>query len=124
MLFLHRAGEFLAGRVIPPPRPGFSPAQTALAARLTRIVLPPRIFFYIGGSDGGAVRPEAFYLPPGPPYLQTPDHPPRLLLGGTAGWKVAWESRRGVPGNFALQSTARGAAASPFPPGSTSPTRA
>jgi len=42
-------GEFLAERLIPLIAPGFPPDQIALAARLTRIVLPAQIFFYIGG---------------------------------------------------------------------------
>jgi putative peptidoglycan lipid II flippase len=49
MVFFIVLGEFLAGRVIPFVAPGFSPGQTAVAARLTRIVLPAQIFFYIGG---------------------------------------------------------------------------
>src|SRR3972149_5038976 len=49
MLFFIVLGEFLAGRVIPLIAPGFPPEQAAIAARLTRIVLPAPIFFYLGG---------------------------------------------------------------------------
>jgi putative peptidoglycan lipid II flippase len=49
MIFFIVMGEFLAERIIPLIAPGFSPAQIAVAARLTRIVLPAQIFFYLGG---------------------------------------------------------------------------
>jgi len=50
MLFFIVLGEFLAGRVIPLLAPGFPPVQAALAARLTRIVLPRRSSSTLGGS--------------------------------------------------------------------------
>ena len=49
MVFFVILGEFLAERLIPLIAPGFPPDQIALAARLTRIVLPAQIFFYLGG---------------------------------------------------------------------------
>ncbi|HEX9192078.1 MAG TPA: murein biosynthesis integral membrane protein MurJ [Candidatus Deferrimicrobiaceae bacterium] len=49
MIFFIVLGEFLAARIIPLIAPGFPPGQVAAAARLTRIVLPAQIFFYIGG---------------------------------------------------------------------------
>jgi putative peptidoglycan lipid II flippase len=49
MIFFIVLGEFLAERIIPIIAPGFSPDQIAVAARLTRIVLPAQIFFYLGG---------------------------------------------------------------------------
>ncbi|MGE5753504.1 MAG: murein biosynthesis integral membrane protein MurJ [Deltaproteobacteria bacterium] len=49
MLFFVILGEFLAERLIPLIAPGFPPDQIAIAARLTRIVLPAQIFFYLGG---------------------------------------------------------------------------
>ncbi|MGE5664345.1 MAG: murein biosynthesis integral membrane protein MurJ, partial [Deltaproteobacteria bacterium] len=42
-------GEFLAERLIPVIAPGFPPDQIAVAARLSRIVLPAQVFFYFGG---------------------------------------------------------------------------
>ncbi len=49
MLFFVILGEFLAERLIPLIAPGFPPEQIAIAARLTRIVLPAQVFFYFGG---------------------------------------------------------------------------
>ncbi len=49
MIFFVILGEFLAGRLIPLIAPGFPPDQVAIAARLTRIVLPAQIFFFLGG---------------------------------------------------------------------------
>lgn len=49
MIFFIILGEFLADRLIPLVAPGFPPDQAAIAARLTRIVLPAQIFFYLGG---------------------------------------------------------------------------
>ena len=49
MLFFVILGEFLAERLIPVIAPGFPPDQIAIAARLTRIVLPAQVFFYFGG---------------------------------------------------------------------------
>ncbi len=49
MLFFVVLGEFLAERLIPVIAPGFPPDQVAIAARLTRIVLPAQVFFYFGG---------------------------------------------------------------------------
>src|SRR3990172_7376933 len=49
MLFFVILCEFLAERLIPLIAPGFPPDQIHLAARLTRIVLPAQLFFYLGG---------------------------------------------------------------------------
>ncbi|HJX72713.1 MAG TPA: lipid II flippase MurJ, partial [Candidatus Deferrimicrobiaceae bacterium] len=49
MLFFVILGEFLTERLIPLIAPGFPPDQIHLAARLTRIVLPAQLFFYLGG---------------------------------------------------------------------------
>jgi putative peptidoglycan lipid II flippase len=49
MVFFVILGEFLAERLILLIAPGFPPDQVAIAARLTRIVLPAQIFFYLGG---------------------------------------------------------------------------
>lgn len=49
MIFFVILGEFLAERLIPLIAPGFPPEQVAIAARLTRIVLPAQIFFFLGG---------------------------------------------------------------------------
>src|SRR5512134_1651936 len=49
MIFFVILGEFLAARLIPLIAPGFPPDQVAVAARLTRIVLPAQIFFFLGG---------------------------------------------------------------------------
>jgi putative peptidoglycan lipid II flippase len=49
MLFFIILGEFLAERLIPLIAPGFPPDQIHIAARITRIVLPAQLFFYLGG---------------------------------------------------------------------------
>lgn len=49
MLFFVALGELLAERLVPFLAPGFPPDQLATAARLTRIVLPAQLFFYLGG---------------------------------------------------------------------------
>src|SRR4030067_814560 len=49
MLFFLIVGEFLAERLVLLIAPGFPPDQIHLAARLTRIVLPAQLFFYLGG---------------------------------------------------------------------------
>ncbi len=49
MLLFVLAGEIFAERLVPIIAPGFPPDQIRLAAKLTRIVLPAQLFFYMGG---------------------------------------------------------------------------
>ncbi|MGE5284958.1 MAG: murein biosynthesis integral membrane protein MurJ [Actinomycetota bacterium] len=107
MLFFIVLGEFLAGRVIPLIAPGFSPAQAALAARLTRIVLPAQIFFYIGGLLMAVqYARKQFFLPALAPLIYNGGIiAGGLLLGQDRGMEgFAWGVLVGAfLGNFALQ---------------------
>src|SRR3989337_1620100 len=79
MLFFIVLGEFLAGRVIPLIAPGFPPEQAAIAARLTRIVLPAQIFFYLGGLLMAVqYARKQFFVP----ALATPGYNAGIILGG------------------------------------------
>jgi len=49
MFFFILLGEILTEGLIPLIAPGFPPNQIHTAARLTRIVLPAQLFFYLGG---------------------------------------------------------------------------
>ena len=49
MLFFVILGEFLTEKLVPLIAPGFPREQIRIAARLTRIVLPAQLFFYLGG---------------------------------------------------------------------------
>jgi putative peptidoglycan lipid II flippase len=107
MVFFLVLGELLAGRVIPLIVPGFSPAQAALAARLTRIVLPAQIFFYVGGLLMAIqYARKQFLLPALAPLVYNAGIIAGGLLGGRAHGMdgFAWGVVGGAfLGNFALQ---------------------
>ena len=107
MLFFIVLGEFLAGRVIPLLAPGFPPAQAALAARLTRIVLPAQIFFYMGGLLMAVqYARKQFFLPALAPLVYNAGIiAGGLLFGRDRGMEgFAWGALAGAfLGNFALQ---------------------
>jgi putative peptidoglycan lipid II flippase len=107
MVFFIVLGEFLAGRIIPLVAPGFSPVQTAVAARLTRIVLPAQIFFYIGGLLMAIqYARKQFFLPALAPLIYNA----AIIAGGLLAGRehgmegFAWGVVGGAfLGNFALQ---------------------
>ncbi len=107
LVFFIVLGEFLAGRVIPFIAPGFTPAQAAVAARLTRIVLPSQIFFYIGGLLMAIqYARKQFLLPALAPLVYNAGIiAGGLLAGREHGMKgFAWGVVGGAfLGNFALQ---------------------
>src|SRR3972149_10987819 len=79
MLFFVILGEFLAERLIPLIAPGFPPDQIAIAARLTRIVLPAQIFFYLGGLLMAVqYARNQFFLPATAPLI----YHAGIILGG------------------------------------------
>ena len=107
MLFFIVTGELFAGKIIGVIAPGFSPEQTALAVRLTRIIIPAQIFFYLGGLLMAIqyARKE-FFLPALAPLIYNAGIIAGGLLGGRqhgmAGF--AWGVVAGAfLGNFALQ---------------------
>src|SRR3989304_6108650 len=101
------AGGALSLRVIPLIAPGFPPEQAAIAARLTRIVLPAQIFFYLGGLLMAVqYARKQFFVPALAPLVYNLG----IILGGLllgrehgmAGF--AWGGLAGAfLGNFALQ---------------------
>ncbi|MBP2685088.1 MAG: mviN, partial [Deltaproteobacteria bacterium] len=107
MLFFIVLGEFLAGRVIPLIAPGFPPEQAAVAARLTRIVLPAQLFFYLGGLLMAVqFARKQFLLPALAPLVYNAG----IIAGGLALGRehgmdgFAWGVLAGAfLGNFALQ---------------------
>jgi len=107
MVFFIVLGEFLAGRVIPLVAPGFSPGQTAVAARLTRIVLPAQIFFYLGGLLMAIqYARKQFFLPALAPLVYNA----AIIAGGLLAGRdrgmegFAWGVVAGAfVGNFVLQ---------------------
>jgi putative peptidoglycan lipid II flippase len=107
MLFFVILGEFLAERLIPLIAPGFPQDQIALAARLTRIVLPAQIFFYLGGLLMAVqYAHNRFFLPATAPLIYNAGIiAGGLALGpfvGMAGF--AWGVLAGsFLGNFAVQ---------------------
>jgi putative peptidoglycan lipid II flippase len=107
MLFFIVLGEFLAARIIPLIAPGFPPEQAVIAARLTRIVLPAQIFFYLGGLLMAVqYARKQFVLPALAPLVYNVGIiAGGLLLGrehGMAGF--AWGVLAGsFVGNFAIQ---------------------
>lgn len=107
MVFFIVLGEFLAARIIPLIAPGFPPDQVGTAARLTRIVLPAQIFFYLGGLLMAVqYARKQFFLPALAPLVYNVGIiAGGLLLGrehGMAGF--AWGVVAGsFLGNFALQ---------------------
>jgi len=107
MLFFIVLSEFLADRVIPLLAPGFPPEQAALAARLTRIVLPAQIFFYLGGLLMAVqYARKQFFLPALAPLIYNAGIiAGGLLLGRDRGMEgFAWGVLVGAfLGNFALQ---------------------
>ena len=128
MLFFIVLGEFLAGRVIPLLAPGFSPEQAELAARLTRIVLPAQIFFYIGGLLMAVqYARKQFFLPALAPLIYNAGIiAGGLLLGRDHGMEgFAWGVLAGAfLGNFVLQIHGARRGGLSFSPGSTFQTRA
>ncbi len=107
MIFFVILGEFLAERLIPLIAPGFPPDQIVLAARLTRIVLPAQIFFYLGGLLMAVqYARNRFFLPAAAPLIYNAGIiAGGLALGpflGMAGF--AWGVLAGsFLGNFVLQ---------------------
>ena len=107
MVFFVILGEFLAERMILLIAPGFPPDQVVLAARLTRIVLPAQIFFYIGGLLMAVqYSRNQFFLPATAPLIYNAG----IIAGGLAlgpflgmagfAWGVLIGS---FLGNFAVQ---------------------
>src|SRR5512134_691785 len=107
MVFFVILGEFLAERLILLIAPGFPPDQVALAARLTRIVLPAQIFFYLGGLLMAVqYARNQFFLPATAPLIYNAG----IIAGGLAlgpflgmagfAWGVLIGS---FLGNFAVQ---------------------
>jgi putative peptidoglycan lipid II flippase len=107
MLFFVILGEFLTERLIPLIAPGFPPDQIHLAARLTRIVLPAQLFFYLGGLLMAVqYARNRFLLPATAPLIYNAGIIiGGLLLGrriGMAGF--AWGVLAGsFAGNFVIQ---------------------
>jgi putative peptidoglycan lipid II flippase len=107
MIFFIVLGLFLAGRVVPFIVPGFSPAQASVAARLTRIVLPAQIFFYLGGLLMAIqYARKQFLLPALAPLIYNAG----IIAGGLLAGRehgmegFAWGVVGGAfVGNFALQ---------------------
>jgi putative peptidoglycan lipid II flippase len=107
MVFFIVLGELLAGKIIPLILPGFSPAQAAAATRLTRIVLPGQIFFYVGGLLMAIqYARKQFLLPALAPLIYNAG----IIAGGLLGGRThgmdgfAWGVVGGAfLGNFALQ---------------------
>lgn len=107
MVFFVVLGEFLAARVIVLIAPGFPPEQAAEAARLTRIVLPAQIFFYLGGLLMAVqYARKQFLLPALAPLVYNV----LIIVGGLLGGRehgmtgFAWGVVAGsFLGNFALQ---------------------
>lgn len=107
MLFFVIVGEFLAEKLVPVVAPGFPPAQAAVAARLTRIVLPAQVFFYFGGLLMAVqYARNRFFLPALAPLVYNAG----IILGGLLlGRRVgmagfAWGVLAGsFAGNFAIQ---------------------
>ncbi len=107
MLFFVILCELLAERLIPLIAPGFPPEQIQLAARLTRIVLPAQLFFYLGGLLMAVqYARNRFLLPATAPLIYNAGIIlGGLLLGKTAGMAgFAWGVLGGsFVGNFAVQ---------------------
>ncbi|MEW6719648.1 MAG: murein biosynthesis integral membrane protein MurJ [Thermodesulfobacteriota bacterium] len=107
MVFFIVLGEFMADRIIPLIAPGFSPAQVATAAGLTRIVLPAQIFFYLGGLLMAVQFARKQFLLPAlaPLVYNTGIIAGGLLAGRERGMEgFAWGVVGGAfLGNFALQ---------------------
>ena len=120
MVFFIVLGEFLAERIIPLIAPGFPPDQVATAARLTRIVLPAQIFFYLGGLLMAVqFARKQFFLPALAPLVYNAGIiAGGLLMGrehGMAGF--AWGVVAGsFLGNFALQAYGARRGGLPFSP--------
>ncbi len=107
MLFFVILGEFLAERLIPLIAPGFPPDQIAIAARLTRIVLPAQVFFYFGGLLMAVqYAKNRFFVPALAPLVYNAGIiAGGLALGRTYGMDgFAWGVLAGsFVGNFAIQ---------------------
>ncbi len=107
MVFFIVLGEFLAYRLIPLIAPGFPPEQVAIAAHLTRIVLPAQIFFYLGGLLMAVqFARKQFFLPAMAPLVYNAGIiAGGLLFGREYGMEgFAWGVVGGAfLGNFALQ---------------------
>jgi len=107
MLFFVIVGEFLTERLIPLIAPGFPPDQVHLAARLTRIVLPAQLFFYLGGLLMAVqYARNRFFLPATAPLIYNAGIIlGGLLLGRTIGMAgFAWGVLAGsFVGNFVVQ---------------------
>ena len=107
MLFFVILGEFLAERLIPVIAPGFPPDQIAVAASLTRIVLPAQVFFYFGGLLMAVqYSRNRFLIPAAAPLIYNAGIiAGGVALGGTHGMAgFAWGVLAGsFLGNFAIQ---------------------
>ncbi|MBI5575046.1 MAG: murein biosynthesis integral membrane protein MurJ [Deltaproteobacteria bacterium] len=107
MLFFVILGEFLAERMLHLIAPGFPPDQIAIAAKLTRIVLPAQIFFYLGGLLMAVqFAHNRFLLPATAPLIYNAGIiAGGLLLGASHGMAgFAWGVLAGsFVGNFAVQ---------------------
>jgi putative peptidoglycan lipid II flippase len=56
--------EAAAGWIVPRLVPDFDPAQLALCVRLTRILLPSQVFFYVGGIVSATLQARQLFLAP------------------------------------------------------------
>jgi len=107
MLFFIILAEFLAERLVPVIAPGFPPDQIAVAARLTRIVLPAQAFFYLGGLLMAVqYSRNRFFLPALAPLVYNA----AIIAGGVALGRTygmdgfAWGVLAGsFLGNFVIQ---------------------
>jgi putative peptidoglycan lipid II flippase len=101
------AGELFAERLIPFIAPGFPPERVAVAAHLTRIVLPAQTFFYLGGLLMAVQYSHKRFLVPAlaPLVYNAGIIAGGLSLGGRGGMDgFAWGVLGGsFLGNFALQ---------------------
>jgi putative peptidoglycan lipid II flippase len=107
MFFFILLGEILTEGLIPLIAPGFPPDQLRTAARLTRIVLPAQIFFYLGGLLMAVqYARNRFLLPATAPIIYNAGIIlGGLLLGKTIGMDgFAWGVLAGsFVGNFVVQ---------------------
>ncbi|GAB4372289.1 MAG: murein biosynthesis integral membrane protein MurJ [Deltaproteobacteria bacterium] len=120
MLFFILLAELLAERLVPFIAPGFPPDQVAVAARLTRIVLPAQAFFYLGGLLMAVqYSRNRFFLPALAPLVYNA----AIIAGGLAAGRAhgmdgfAWGVLAGsFLGNFAIQAAGARRAGLSFSP--------
>ena len=107
MLLFVLIGELFAEKIIGRVAPGFSPEQIVAATRLTRIIMPAQIFFYLGGLLMAIqYARKQFLLPALAPLIYNAGIIAGGLLGGRShgmagfAWGVVFGA---FFGNFAVQ---------------------